>query len=178
MQLEFQLVGPQYETLKDGILAYEFVYPIEAAGRKIALVPSRKPERYSSAAPLSADAKQRIVAELVDFSDRATISVTVSGPRLHKQMPAASLQGVCIRQTMLAQMQTAACIMLSPELGQALHMYIIPYCFILQIIGWSTVRQAESPPPRSVAAKRSSGSHFGRQVRPAPACSKDTDMLM
>ena len=68
----------QFETLKDGILAYEFIYPTEAAGRKIALVASRKPERYSSAAPLSADAKQRIVVELVDFSDRATVSVTVS----------------------------------------------------------------------------------------------------
>lgn len=67
----------QFVPLKDGILAYEFVYPTEAAGRKIALVTSRKPERYSSAAPLSADAKQRIVTELVDFSDRATISVTV-----------------------------------------------------------------------------------------------------
>ena len=68
----------QFETLKDGILAYEFLYPTEAGGRKLSLVASRKPERYSSAAPLSADAKQRIVAELVDFSSRATVSVTVS----------------------------------------------------------------------------------------------------
>ncbi|KAK9787126.1 hypothetical protein WJX73_002525 [Symbiochloris irregularis] len=57
----------KFATLKDSLLAYEFNYPIEAGGRKISLVASRKPERYSSAAPLSADARQRLVAELVDF---------------------------------------------------------------------------------------------------------------
>lgn len=74
----FSAFGLQFETLRDRTLAYEFIYPIEAGGRKISLVASRKPERYSSAPPLSADARQRIVAELVDFSDRATLSVTVS----------------------------------------------------------------------------------------------------
>lgn len=44
------------------------------------LVPSRKPERYSSAAPLSPDARQRIVAELVDLAAAVTVSVTVGPP--------------------------------------------------------------------------------------------------
>ncbi|CAM9002992.1 unnamed protein product [Rhodiola kirilowii] len=39
---------------------------------------SRKPERYSSAAPLSPDARLRIVSERVDFIDNLIISV--SGP--------------------------------------------------------------------------------------------------
>ena len=43
-------------------------------------MPSRKPERYSSAAPLSPDARQRIVAELVDLQQSVTVSVTVGPP--------------------------------------------------------------------------------------------------
>lgn len=38
---------------------------------------SRKPEKYSSAAPLSADARQRIVAEVIDLVRAVTVSVTV-----------------------------------------------------------------------------------------------------
>ena len=36
---------------------------------------SRQPERYSSAAPMSADARQRIVFELVDFSEPLIMTV-------------------------------------------------------------------------------------------------------
>lgn len=66
-----------FGTLRDDILAYEFQYPTRVGGRQLPIIPSRKPERYSSAAPLSADARQRIVSELVSFTDRVTISVTV-----------------------------------------------------------------------------------------------------
>lgn len=68
----------EFDTLKDDILAYEFKYPVKIGDRHLPIIPSRKPERYSSAAPLSADARQRIVSELVSFQDRVTISVTVS----------------------------------------------------------------------------------------------------
>ena len=68
----------EFNTLKDDILAYEFKYPVRIGERQLPIIPSRKPERYSSAAPLSADARQRIVSELVSFQDRVTISVTVS----------------------------------------------------------------------------------------------------
>ena len=67
----------EFGTLKDDILAYEFQYPTRVGERQLPIIPSRKPERYSSAAPLSADARQRIVSELVSFQDRVTISVTV-----------------------------------------------------------------------------------------------------
>ncbi|CAL8470782.1 g10324 [Coccomyxa elongata] len=72
-------VTEEFDTLMDDILAYEFKYPVKIGERHLPIIPSRKPERYSSAAPLSADARQRIVSELVSFQDRVTISVTV-GP--------------------------------------------------------------------------------------------------
>ncbi|MCH98797.1 psbP domain-containing protein 5 chloroplastic-like, partial [Trifolium medium] len=43
-------------------------------------VESRKPERYSSAAPLSPNARLRIVSERVDIFDNLIISVTVGPP--------------------------------------------------------------------------------------------------
>ena len=67
----------EFATLADNILAYSFRYPVTLQGRRLPLIPSRKPERYSSAAPLTADARQRIVAELVSFPDTLTISVAV-----------------------------------------------------------------------------------------------------
>lgn len=67
------------KVLRDDTLAYEFEYPAEtAAGKPLPLLLSRKPERYSSAAPLTADARQRIVCELADLIDAVTVSVTVS----------------------------------------------------------------------------------------------------
>ena len=75
----FNLVSaPQeFSTLSDDILAYRFSYPVTLEGRRLPIIASRKPERYSSAAPLTADARQRIVAELVSFPDTITISMSV-----------------------------------------------------------------------------------------------------
>ena len=67
----------EFSTLSDDILAYQFSYPVTLEGRRLPIIPSRKPERYSSAAPLTADARQRIVSELVSFPDTITISVSV-----------------------------------------------------------------------------------------------------
>ena len=68
----------QFKTLSYPTLAFEFQYPVATTtGRKLPVIISRKPERYSSAAPLTADARQRIVTELVDFPDGITISVSV-----------------------------------------------------------------------------------------------------
>ncbi|KAL4525269.1 hypothetical protein Ndes2526A_g07346 [Nannochloris sp. 'desiccata'] len=70
-----------YEHLSEPTLAYEFDYPaVTSSGRKIPLVFSRRPERYSSAAPLTADARQRIVCELADLIDAITVSVSVGPP--------------------------------------------------------------------------------------------------
>ena len=68
----------EFTTLSDGILAYTFRYPASLEGRRLSIIPSRRPERYSSAAPLTADARQRIVCELVSLPDTITISVSVS----------------------------------------------------------------------------------------------------
>ncbi|KAL3162370.1 hypothetical protein ABBQ32_010049 [Trebouxia sp. C0010 RCD-2024] len=71
----------QFKTLSYPTLAFEFDYPVTtASGRKLPVIVSRKPERYSSAAPMTADARQRIVTELVDFPDGITISVSVGPP--------------------------------------------------------------------------------------------------
>jgi len=62
------------------MLAYEFAYPsTDNAGKVLKWFTSRKPERYSAAAPMSADARQRIVYEVVDFSEPLILSVSV-GP--------------------------------------------------------------------------------------------------
>ena len=75
----------QFLEVDDSILAYRFVYPVlSASGKKIPIIFSRRPERYSSAAPLSVDARQRIVTSLTSLQDAITISVSVRG-NLHQQ---------------------------------------------------------------------------------------------
>ena len=70
-----------FAHLAEPTLAYEFDYPTAfKSGKKLPLVFSRKPERYSSAAPLTADARQRIVCELADLIDAVTVSVSVGPP--------------------------------------------------------------------------------------------------
>ncbi|ONK76621.1 uncharacterized protein A4U43_C03F30240 [Asparagus officinalis] len=66
----------------DDINAYSFLYPIELPAKKLTFkwVESRKPERYSSAAPLSPNARQRIVYERVDIINNLVISVSIGPP--------------------------------------------------------------------------------------------------
>jgi hypothetical protein len=69
-----------FTDVTEPILAYRFRLPTATAkGEPLSLVPSRRPERYSSAAPLSADARQRIVAEWLDLKRFVSVTVTV-GP--------------------------------------------------------------------------------------------------
>ncbi|PIM97482.1 Photosystem II [Handroanthus impetiginosus] len=70
------------DLLVDDINAYSYLYPTELSPNKFVFkwVESRKPERYSSAAPLSPDARLRIVSERVDFIDNLIISVTIGPP--------------------------------------------------------------------------------------------------
>ncbi|KAK8934399.1 hypothetical protein KSP39_PZI014279 [Platanthera zijinensis] len=70
--------------LVDDINAYSFLYPTKLPGKKFSFkwVESRKPERYSSAAPLSPDARQRIVSERVDMINNLVISVSIGPPNL------------------------------------------------------------------------------------------------
>jgi hypothetical protein len=65
-------------SVSDQTLAYEFSYPTRTTkGETLHLVYSRRPEKYSSAAPLSLDARKRIVCELVDLALSLTVSVTI-----------------------------------------------------------------------------------------------------
>ncbi|KAG8635822.1 hypothetical protein MANES_16G068300v8 [Manihot esculenta] len=70
------------DALVDEINAYTYLYPVELPSKKVLFkwVESRKPERYSSAAPLSPDARLRIVSERVDIIDNLIISVTIGPP--------------------------------------------------------------------------------------------------
>jgi hypothetical protein len=65
----------------DNINAYSYSYPLRPGkkSRNLSWVESRKPERYSSAAPLSPDARQRIVSERLDLKNNIVVSVSV-GP--------------------------------------------------------------------------------------------------
>ncbi|KAJ8751698.1 hypothetical protein K2173_025865 [Erythroxylum novogranatense] len=69
-------------SLVDEINAYTYSYPVELSSKYFIFkwVESRKPERYSSAAPLSPDARLRIVSERVDIIDNLIISVMVCPP--------------------------------------------------------------------------------------------------
>ncbi|KAM1313169.1 hypothetical protein ACFX2F_017232 [Malus domestica] len=66
----------------DEINSYSYLYPMELPSKKALFkwVESRKPERYSSAAPLSPDARLRIVSERVDIVDNLIISISIGPP--------------------------------------------------------------------------------------------------
>ncbi|XP_047966565.1 psbP domain-containing protein 5, chloroplastic-like [Salvia hispanica] len=90
LSLAFPVLGAgAEEELKmdlfvDETNAYSYLYPKALPSDKFVFkwVESRKPERYSSAAPLSPDARLRIVSERVDFIDNLIISVSI-GPLIH-----------------------------------------------------------------------------------------------
>ncbi|KAG5034268.1 hypothetical protein JHK87_009178 [Glycine soja] len=73
---------PKMASFLDEINAYSYMYPVELPSDNFSFkwIESRKPERYSSAAPLSPDARLRIVSERVDFIDNVIISVTIGPP--------------------------------------------------------------------------------------------------
>ncbi|CAK7353468.1 unnamed protein product [Dovyalis caffra] len=73
---------PKMASMVDEINAYTYSYPVELPFKKFLFqwVESRKPERYSSAAPLSPDARLRIVSERVDLIDNLILSVSIGPP--------------------------------------------------------------------------------------------------
>ena len=71
-------------------MAYEFSYPSETRdGAPIRWAPSRQRDTYSSAEPMSPDARQRIVYELIAFKGPMTATVTVgpAPPKLAETKP-------------------------------------------------------------------------------------------
>ncbi|KAJ4707987.1 PsbP family [Melia azedarach] len=71
-------------SMVDEINAYTYLYPMELPSKKFLFkwVESRRPERYSSAAPLSPNARLRIVSERVDIIDNLIISVSIGPPNI------------------------------------------------------------------------------------------------
>lgn len=99
----------QTKVLSDNILAYSFEYPtVTTAGKPLSMVLSRAPEKYSSAAPLTADARQRIVSELFDFRTFVGASMNV-GPAsgLLKDKPPAEWTPKEVALTVLIDRSTA-----------------------------------------------------------------------
>lgn len=67
-------------TVMDDTLSYRFTYPTKDANEEgIAWTFSRTPKAYLSASPLSVDARQRVVCEMVDLK-RALAMAVVVGP--------------------------------------------------------------------------------------------------
>jgi len=67
------------KSVKSDTLAYEFEYSIEAeSGKPINWAVSRERDTYSSAEPMSPNARQRIVYEVLSFKGPLTTVVTVS----------------------------------------------------------------------------------------------------
>ncbi|CAK8568699.1 unnamed protein product [Lathyrus sativus] len=73
---------PKMASFIDEINAYSYLYPLEIPSKNLVFkwVESRKPERYSSAAPLSPNARLRMVSERLDIFDNVIISVTIGPP--------------------------------------------------------------------------------------------------
>jgi len=67
--------------LRSAALAYRFRYPTSTpAGVPLSWAVSREPVKYQSAAPLSADSRQRIVTSLAVLSGPLTLSLVVGPP--------------------------------------------------------------------------------------------------
>ena len=70
-----------YGAVTDDLLAYAFEFPTTTAdGAPLTMLFTRRPQRYSSAAPLTANARQRTVCELADLARGVTLSLSVGPP--------------------------------------------------------------------------------------------------
>lgn len=88
--LPFRALGAEVESASDvkmalsvdEINAYSFLYPLVLPEKNFTFkwIQTRKPERYSSAAPLAPNARQRIVSEYVDISNNLVISISIGPP--------------------------------------------------------------------------------------------------
>lgn len=76
-----QAKNSNFALISDRTLGYEFQYPVnDETGNFFRIVISRRPERYSSAAPLTVNTRQRIVCELLDLPAALSISVSIGPP--------------------------------------------------------------------------------------------------
>ena len=71
----------KFETMHDDTLAYTIRYPVSTTGEdEVRWVTTRRPEKYSSAPPLTTDARQRVVYEAINFKNALTATVSVGPP--------------------------------------------------------------------------------------------------
>ncbi|KAL3702241.1 hypothetical protein R1sor_020263 [Riccia sorocarpa] len=97
----------------DEINAYSYLYPtaadVDGSPFNFKWVQSRKPERYSSAAPLAPDARQRIVSERIDFRNNLVVSVSVGPPNFTflKSTETADWDAKDVARSVLADKSTA-----------------------------------------------------------------------
>eukprot|EP00199_Chlamydomonas_sp_CCMP681_P002769 CAMPEP_0119108856 /NCGR_PEP_ID=MMETSP1180-20130426/15788_1 /TAXON_ID=3052 ORGANISM="Chlamydomonas cf sp, Strain CCMP681" /NCGR_SAMPLE_ID=MMETSP1180 /ASSEMBLY_ACC=CAM_ASM_000741 /LENGTH=312 /DNA_ID=CAMNT_0007094523 /DNA_START=21 /DNA_END=959 /DNA_ORIENTATION=+ len=99
----------EFTELVDPILAYKFKYPTRSvSGKPLKMLLSHEPEKYSSAAPLTADARQRIVCELLDLNNFISISIAV-GPAsgVLKTIPPESWKPYDVALTVLVDRSTS-----------------------------------------------------------------------
>ncbi|KAG1664636.1 hypothetical protein FOA52_011773 [Chlamydomonas sp. UWO 241] len=98
----------KFKLLSDPLLAYEYIYPVEtASGKALKMTVAHEPEKYSSAAPLNVDARQRIVSSVIDFQNFVTASMTV-GPAagVLKDLPPAEWRPMDVALTVLIDRST------------------------------------------------------------------------
>lgn len=70
-----------YGSMHNDTLAYTIKYPVSVgSGDDVRWVTTRPPEKYSSAPPLTTDARQRVVYEAISFKDALTATVSVGPP--------------------------------------------------------------------------------------------------
>ncbi|KAL6763124.1 hypothetical protein V8C86DRAFT_2507771 [Haematococcus lacustris] len=99
----------QTQELYDQILAYRFQYPVSTtSGEPLKMLLTHPPEKYSSAAPLTADARQRIVSELLELRKFVNINVCV-GPAsgVLKDSPPESWKPLDVALTVLIDRSTS-----------------------------------------------------------------------
>ena len=71
-----------FGSMHNDTLAYTIKYPVKMRGAndEVRWVTTRPPEKYSSAPPLTTDARQRLVYEAISFKDALTATVSVGPP--------------------------------------------------------------------------------------------------
>ena len=71
-----------FGSMHNDTLAYTIKYPVKVRGvnDEVRWVTTRPPEKYSSAPPLTTDARQRLVYEAINFKDALTATVSVGPP--------------------------------------------------------------------------------------------------
>ncbi|CAN6681820.1 unnamed protein product [Malus baccata var. baccata] len=125
----------------DEINSYSYLYPMELPSKKALFkwVESRKPERYSSAAPLSPDARLRIVSERVDIVDNLIISISIGPPnsKIIKSQDKSTWTAKDVADSVLADKSALATVFcsVSPQLSARLRVKFLMHTLVKLMVG-------------------------------------------